>query len=361
MGVNMRSKFFPLDYLTASEDCLHISCYLSNEGTVNDFKKSLKNIINEMEQVFESDPAINDKSILLKPLYDIVDNHNFIKKLTNNLGIFINKKQTLLLEIPFGIDNKSFISKQFHIKPLLSWHQSRKSFFIVGLNKDKVELYFVQGKKYQIVESILLPEILAKFDHINKPNEIDREDYHSKMNETIDWLAYWIETKYGKGYMDLFIVGDRQLRHRLLWQIELTNVHDVEDVEVFNGDNLDSIISNINKSININLTTELEKLVLEYSEADRKGRVVKDISLIVKNTLKGNVKKLIISKENHIFGKINKSTGEIYIHENQLDHEGDDISNYLAQIIIAAGGVVVILPQIDMPDNIICSAILRDD
>lgn len=61
------------------------------------------------------------------------------------------------------------------------------------------------------------------------------------------------------------------------------------------------------------------------------------------------MRKLIVTDELSIFGKIDSKSGGISIHPFDLDHEDDCILDDLAQMVLSQGGEVVVASRDEIP------------
>ena len=87
----------------------------------------------------------------------------------------------------------------------------------------------------------------------------------------------------------------------------------------------------------------------------------KNIFQISKAVVQGRVRKLIVTDEISIFGKIDRNSGGVAIHPLDLDHEDDCILDDLAQMVLSQGGEVVIAKRDEIPKGRPILAILDDE
>ena len=102
----------------------------------------------------------------------------------------------------------------------------------------------------------------------------------------------------------------------------------------------------------------LERSLLEFRFAEEGNRTKKNIFQISKAVVQGKVRKLIVTDELSIFGKIDPITGGLVIHP--FDHEDDCILDDLAQMVLSKGGEVVIAKRNEIPKGRPVLAILED-
>ena len=107
--------------------------------------------------------------------------------------------------------------------------------------------------------------------------------------------------------------------------------------------------------------TSLGKALNEFWFAEEGHRTQKNIFQISKAVAQGKVRKLLVTDELNIFGRIDKKSGGLCIHPFDLDHEDDDILDDLAQMVLSQGGEVIIAKRNQIPNGRPILAILDDD
>lgn len=91
--------------------------------------------------------------------------------------------------------------------------------------------------------------------------------------------------------------------------------------------------------------------LVEYQLAEAISLGKRNLFQIARAAVAGRVRKLIISDESRIFGKLDRGSGQLAIHAYDKDHEDDDILDDIAQEVITQGGEVVIVKQNELPTS----------
>ena len=73
------------------------------------------------------------------------------------------------------------------------------------------------------------------------------------------------------------------------------------------------------------------------------------------------MRKIIVTDELSIFGKIDPKSGGLAIHPFDLDHEDDCILDDLAQMVLSQGGEVIVAKRDEIPKGRPILAILDDE
>ena len=93
----------------------------------------------------------------------------------------------------------------------------------------------------------------------------------------------------------------------------------------------------------------MERSLLEFQYADNLDLTESNIFSIAKAAIQGRVKRLMIAGEVNMFGKLNRTTGDLVLHKADLDHEDDCLLDDLAQTVLAYGGKVIVASQSEVP------------
>lgn len=195
-----------------------------------------------------------------------------------------------------------------------------------------------------MVDSILFPEF-----------------FKMKEVQTFSWVNDWILelTKHSKP--KLFIAGEASLVQALSRSLSYKNAVKTPISNSFSKENASESTQNIRKILKVESKLSLEKALLEFRFAEEGNRVQKNIFQISKAVVQGKVRKLIVTDEISIFGKIDHKSGSIAIHPFDQDHEDDCILDDLAQIVLSQGGEVIIAKRDEIPKGRPILAILEDD
>jgi hypothetical protein len=182
-----------------------------------------------------------------------------------------------------------------------------------------------------------------------------------KDKEISAWIDDWILSVAPQIKLKLFWAGSEDLIAKYQQHIKYK---ESVDTPIFNQamtSNLNHVCLVIRKLLKDEARQLFEKSLMEFHFASEDNMTRKNIFHISQAVVNGKVKKLIVTDELSIFGKIDKQTGALSIHPTDLDHEDDDILDDLAQMVLSQGGEVVIANQRDIPGGKPILAILEFD
>lgn len=340
----LTSRRMNLKPLLDSEEGIHLTAYLVNRGDLVDLKSQVRtSIANANDWLFEAMPA-DERKKFLEPLETLLNDASIFKQMKGNIGIFRNKESFRILNIPIDIEPMCQVATSFHVKPLLRWLQGDQEFLFLGLENKTAYLYLGSQDSFKLIDSILFPEFLS-----------DQE------TETFKWLNDWILDLTQHSKPKLFMAGEPLLLKTLNKSLNYIRAIKTPISQNFSPKKAIEIGKNIRKILAIDSKRTLEKALLEFRFAEEDNRAKKNIFQISKAVVQGKVRKLIVTDELSIFGKIDKISGGIAIHPADLDHEDDCILDDLAQMVLSQGGEVIVAKRNEIPKGRPILAILEDD
>lgn len=356
----LNSKQTTLKPLLESKDGVHFTAYLVNRGDLIDLKSQVRTSIGEAYEWLSHVMTIDERKKFLDPLDSLLNDARIFKQMKGNIGLFRNKDSFRVLNIPVDVEQSCQVATSFHVKPLLRWLQGDEEFLMLGLDKDSASLYLGSQTSLKLLDSILFPEVFKS----NESDYISLKDARKKKEketETFMWLNDWISdlTKISKP--KLFVAGKPSLVSSLHQNLNYKNLVKTPVSNSFGKHNLLDVCQSIRKVLKDESKKNLEKSLLEFRFAEEGNRAKKNIFQISKAVVQGRVRKLIVTDELNIFGKIDPETGGISLHPFDMDHEDDCILDDLAQMVLSQGGEVIVAKRGEIPKGRPILAILDDD
>jgi hypothetical protein len=361
-GLMLTSKKIALKPLLESADGIHLTAYLVNRGKLMDLKAQLRDSIEQAYEWLNPVMSVEDRNRFLEPLDNLLEDSRIFKQMNGNIGIFRNQDTFRILNIPVEVEQTCQVATSFHIKPLLKWLQTDQEFLLLGLEAEAAHLYLGSQDSLKLVDSILFPE-LFKNDYMSGDYSNLKKARQKKIKEeeTFTWLNEWISELTQSSKPKLFLAGEKSLIDSLNQNLTYKNTIKTPMANFFDKNNINDICSSIRKILKVDSRASLEKTLMEFRFAEEDNRTRKNIFQIAKAVVQGRVKKLIVSDELSIFGKIDKKSGGLAIHPFDLDHEDDDILDDLAQMVLSQGGEVIVASRNEIPKGRPILAILEDD
>lgn len=348
--------------LLESQNGIHLTAYLVNRGDMIDLKAQLSTTINEACSWLNNVMSDEERDKFLEPLDLLLHDTQIFKQMKGNIGIFRNEDSFRILNIPIDIEQSCQVATSFHVKPLLRWLQDDQEFLFLGLEKDSANLYFGSQDSFKFVDSILFSELLkTKASSKNYLKLKPTHKYNMEETETFSRVNDWILELTKKTKPKLFIAGEPVLVQALNRNLIYRNVVTTPIANSFSKNNTSEVSEKIRIILKASTKQSLERAMLEFRFAEGGHQLRKNIFQISKAVVQGKVRKLVITDEISIFGKIDHKSGGIAIHPFDQDHEDDCILDDLAQMVLGQGGEVIIAKRDEIPKGRPILAILNDD
>jgi hypothetical protein len=328
----LTSKQTTLKPLLESESGIHLTAYLVNRRNLDDLKSQLKTVINEANEWLVTAMPPEERKRFLEPLDSLFLNARIFKQMKGNIGIFRTQDLFRVLNIPIEVEQSCQVATSFHVKPLLRWIQMDQEFLLLGIEGDSAHLFIGSQNSFKRVDSILIPEF-----------------FRSNQVETFSWLNHWLSELTRNSKPKLFLAGDQARVSKLQRHLKYSKTVKTPVSNQFSQDNVNAICVAVRTLLKEESQKLLEKSLTEFRFAEEGNRARKNIFQIARAVVQGKVRKLIVTDELNIFGKIDRVSGGLAIHPCDLDHEDDDILDDLAQIVLSNGGEVVIAKRNEIP------------
>lgn len=346
-----------------SSQGLHLTAYLENRGDLAYLKSQLQETIDEAGKWLLNIQTEEEQKRFLEPLFALLDDARIFKDIKGNVGLFRNENSFRILNIPIEVEQSCQVATSFHVKPLLRWLQGDQDFLLLGLTSESAHIYLGSLYTFKLLDSIYYDDLinvktLAKKDKGLKnarKNQIKKEDLFYAIRE---WIIE--ATKFSKP--KLFIAGEESSIQALKRVLKYKNLaREPISTSAFDPQQVKDLSEKARRIIKNETHKNFAKALLEFRFADDESRVSKNIFQISKAVVKGRVRKLIVTDELSIFGKIDLQSGGLAIHPVDMDHEDDCILDDLAQMVLNQGGEVIIAKRDEIPKGRPILAILDDE
>lgn len=339
----LTSKKNVLKPLIASRDGVHLTAYLVNRGDLIDLKSQLRTVIDETYEWLCGVKTVDERKKFLEPLDSLLHDSRIFKQMKGNVGVFRNEESFRVLNVPVDVEQSCQVATTFHVKPLLRWIQADQEFLFIGLEKETAHIYFGSQESFKLIDVIVFTDSHYKADSTL-----------FSLNEVIFKLTKSFKPK-------IFMAGEFTLIQKFLKDIKYKNIVKPPISNVFTVRDAASLCDIIRQTLRDQSKKSFENTIQEFKLAEEGHRLQKNIFQISKAVVAGKVRKLIVTDELSIFGKIDVQSGGLAIHPFDLDHEDDCILDDLAQIVLNQGGDVVVAKRDEIPSGRPILAILDDD
>ena len=336
-------KDMTIKTLIESNEGVHLSAYISYDENKSILKQRIKKSI--QDATFNLTPVLSPKELelFLLPINRLIDDDSLLNGLKDNIGIFRTARSFKILSIPTQVNNICVVADSFHVKPILRWIQTDKSFMLLGVTDKELKLFRVSMGRFSTIDTI----------------QIDGYITQEGGETTSRWIESLLAQDPSLMGLKLFIAGDPLSSQKLLHAIKYAPKFKNIIHPIFTMDTIKLIASKIRYLMKIESQKSLEDSLAEYYLTEDRELTQDNLFKISKAAVEGKIKKLIISDSINIFGKLCKKTGELTVHFDEKDHEDDDVLDDLAQTVLLNGGKILLAQRDQLPEDYPALAILE--
>lgn len=355
------SKHETLKSLLDSTEGIHLTTYLVNTGSLPDLHSQLQDAIHESQKCLIPVMTAKERKKFLAPLHSVLSDPSVFKKIQGNIGLFRNKQLFRIVNIPVEVEQSCHVATSFHVKPLLRWLQSDQEFLFIGLKKDSAHLYYGSQDTFKLVDAIFFagPAKEGAAHTVRSGTEKSKDALSD--SEAFIWLNERILELTKTSKPKLFIAGPSSSVRKMTRFLTYKNSIQTPVASAFDSSEAAEICETVRKILRNDSAKLIEKALREFRFAEANNQTKKNLFQISKAVVQGKVRKLIVTDELSIFGKIDPKSGGLAIHPYDLDHEDDCILDDLAQLVLKKGGEVIVARRDEIPKGRAILAILDDN
>ena len=334
-------KWRTIEPILKSNKGIHLTAYLTNTGHYSDFTNQLTEVIKQANEYLSIGLEPDQIKEFLDPIDYLNSDVSIFNNIKHNIAIFRTQEYFRVLSIPISVDNQCHVASSFHIKPLLRWLQDDQDYLFLGIAKDTAHLYFGNQNIFKHIRTLPFSESMHK-------------DFCCNLNNLINQTTHFSKPK-------LFLSGRTQIIKKIKKDLKYDNVIYDPVFNIFKIEKLHIYKQMLRLITKEDSLKKLEQSLQEFRFAETENQTTKNIYHIAQAVTHGKVKKLLVTDEINIFGKIDSKSGQVLIHPFDLDHEDDCILDDLAQLVINQGGEVIIAKMNEIPNRRPILALLKED
>ncbi len=340
------------------------------------------NLVKTLQRSLREHRAAAEIETLLAPLHALARDDDFWMHTHEGLAVLAAKDlfRVYLLDRP--VPERAIVADSFHTKPLLRILQSADRYQVLALSRQHVRLF--EGDRDGLDEIALhasVPRTLTdalgeektdarltvasyggtgngkpamRHGHGGKKPEIDIDA--ERFFRAVDRAVFDAHSKPSQLPLILATLPE----HRALF-LEITKNPQLLDTGIDvhpDALSIDELRERAWGVLEPRFLARSQALVEEYQNAFAGGQGDYHLKELAPAAVAGRIATLLVEAERVVPGRLDRASGEVYFDE--LEHpEFDDVLDDLAQLTLAKGGDVVILPTERMPTTSGAAAIYR--
>ncbi len=344
-----------------------ISLYLSTdvsdkEGTAK-LRLKLQRLYKSVEALIIRSYDVKTRNRLLQPLRQTLSMLG-LKREQGGIGIYHSENFTGIVKLPTVTADLAVHADSFHIKPVLRCLQSRHAYYVLALKKHAADLILVtvDGTK----EVGRFPYKPAKdrdalSDRDGKRWSLDGAKLRRQkdLKENMMMLNRQIEVATEAARLPMMVAGSHHHQAAFRDVCFYSNLLERGIDRPVDGLDKDSL-TQLSLNVMSFYFNQLDiRAMSSFYKAEKSGLACTDLHQIAKALVIGQVQSLLVAEDRHIWGRLDRETGDIEMLREPGEAPADDLLDDLAELTLQKGGTVTVLPIAKMPQKQMIAAVLR--
>jgi len=334
--------------LSVTEICRHpitggprASIYLPPPSSPDSGAKQLRELIDLAVGLLEQDPLDS----LAPKVREALPQPEFARQATTALGIFASESISGFVRLPPSHQMPlAVVSQTFHLKPVLRWLSDKESYFVLRLGRDGADLFTGDST------SLAIPDRVA-----SGPPPKDT----LQLNDWIDHVDVRLGRKIRGWSLPIVLAASTRLRRLFLERTSHPQVIENGISEAVFENGSETVINEVRRQLTPLIRARERDAVEEFLIAKNQGRACWDLHRLGHAAVFGRIKHLLVAEDRHLWGYLDRGTGEVLLNSGKGRSRDDDVLDDLAELTWRAMGEVTIMRAQEMPSPSPVSAILR--
>lgn len=318
----------------------HVSIYHRLRSQLDDMEKSLAYIC-----------SADERQALMKPLREGAGALYFTPHPAEGLAMFSSSEISGFIPTSIPVKDYLAISDSFHLKPILPMIQKQTTFHVVTLARSQLILF--SGDASGLKEVKRYVEVEAEDAALTLPTPARLRRFFNECKTDICSVIQGCQgpviTVGSMPLRKVFAAGSNHIPHLLKEGINFRYTEgNLSVLHKFACDLADNFFR-----------TRALVLSNQYLALQSRGKASHHLPEIAESIFQGRVAHILVSKDQSLFGRLDRSSGKVIRLKQKIDPVGDDVLCDLAQEVILRGGNAHVLPQTMMPTPSPVAALFR--
>ncbi len=355
-----------------------ISVYLPTHRSGKETRQNATRFKNAMDSVQELVPGLGTE-----PFIKLMNDTPFWQHQKDGFAMFISPDTLNVYRLPKKFPEVVVGADQFHLKPVLPLVVYDTSFFILALSQNECRLFKCSMQDCREIRPKNLPDSLAqalRFDlqekqlqfhtagpegsrpgrkaasfHGHGTNDDEDKDRILRYFQAIDRpLTNFLGTR-----KDELILAGVDYLHPLYKRAN-SYPHLLDEGITGNPETLkiEDLHAAALKIVEPRTREDLDRAVRQYHDLKGTGKAANDLGQIIQEALAGRISQLILSADDHKWGKFTPDAGTVALH-SEKQPEDQDLLNMAACHAMRNGASVFPVPGDEMPDDSAAAAVFH--
>ena len=357
---------------------LYQTTHLQHPDNVQDPIR-FRNLVKGLEESLRQKYPKREVAPLLESFHALADNAAFWNHTTDGLAVLAAPGMFRVYRLPRKVADLAVVADSFHTKPLMRITQSTDHYQVLGLSRNSFKLF--EGNRDSLVEVQPMDHAPQTAGEMLGKDADSREGAHRAYGPAGDSAWQGTDVKQALADRDteqFFRAVDQAVAHRYgksggrgLILAALPEHHNLfrsvsknpqllkEALDVHpDAMSLDALRERAWQLIQPYYLDRLAGLVDSYGVATGKAQGSDLLDDIAKAAVEGRVATLLIEADRIVPGHIDAATGKVTTAKLD-DPEVDDLLDDLGELVLKAGGEVVMVPAERMPSTTGAAGVFR--
>lgn len=342
---------------------LYLATDVSDKDVPGKLKVNLQRLYKTAEKLVLKTYDLRTAQRLLQPLKKALSMLG-LNKAKGGVGIYHSAHFTGIVRLPTVTSDLVVAADSFHLKPVLRCMQSRRDFYVLALKKKYSDLLLVTADGMKLVERVafkLPQERQPASERGSKHWLMDgiRLRRQKDLKVSMDNLNRQLEIHWQGGKSPLLLAGSHFQQEA--FRKVCTYPHILErGIDGYIDDLNTESLATLSQTRMQHYFAELdERSVDAFRRAESSLLTTTNLAEIAKAAAHGQIQSLLIAEDRHIWGHLDRDTGDMHLLTERGEIAADDILDDLAEETLNKGGAVTVLPISRMPKHQPVAAILR--
>lgn len=330
-----------------SKPCLTIYIpRISHTFSKDDRKNLFLAFARQAEEVIKRDYSFEFAQKFIEKLW-LSNPYAELEKYSSSIGFFHHAQFTGLIPLNGEVEPKIVVAESFHIKPILGWLQETPPYYLLTLSSSEIRVYKGDAWDLNFVKEI-------KNDLSDESKKLSKVKVQEFFRRAENEISHLLDDK-SRPVVIAGVDWVQSLFRKVVRNSNFVTTNIRGDFKRFGLETL----KNASRGVLSELFKKAKnKLFIDFELARNRGKILNNLQDISKAAVEGRIKKILIARDQVVWGEVMKSDGNLEIHHRQMNSRDDDILDNLAEKVMEKGGKVLCIPKRDIPGQNVAMAIV---
>jgi hypothetical protein len=341
-----------------------------------------KNLLTKAERKLGESLRSRDVTGIMEPLRTLARETRFWQGQLDGLAVFRSPDFLSFYRLPMALPERVVVADTFHVRPLIRFLQRERRYYVLALSRNHVTFYEGTSSGLTPVTPPDLPDSLI--DAIGRDEWESFLNYHaaSRAGTSTERVFHGhgggLEDEAKEDLLRYFRVLDEALWRFLreetaplilagvgyyhpLYRSVSRYPHIVRRGVEGNFDHVTpkELFERVWPVVEEILVERQDEALREYQRVNGSGTSTDDVLAVAVAAAHGRVRRLMVARGQHLWGSLDRKTGEVTSNSHRASDTQDDVLDDLAELVLARGGEVLMFEPDRMPTASPVAAVMR--